>query len=91
MSNYYMYKTIFIDSMVRGVGKTVGTLVVFGAVALSWYAGNELYKNISSSKKSKHAQTFSNKESEASTQTNDNYESDKETNKYKVILNNLIM
>jgi hypothetical protein len=86
-----MYKTIFIDSMVRGVGKTIGTLVVFGAVALTWYTGTELYTKTSFTKKSKHAQTFSNKESEASTQTNDKYESDNETNKYKAILNNLIM
>ena len=77
MSSYYMYKTLFTDSIVKGVGKTIGSLVIFGALALTWYAGTELYEY--------QRKTRANKK----TQTSDTQQDDE--NKYKDILNHLVL
>ena len=77
MTSYYMYKTLFTDSIVKGVGKTIGSLVIFGALALTWYAGTELYEY--------QRKTSVNKK----TQTSDTQQDDE--NRYKDILNHLVL
>jgi hypothetical protein len=76
-----MYKTLFTESIVKGVGKTIGSLVIVGALALTWYAGSELYEYQCKAHVHKKTQTNN-------TQTVDSSIDDE--NKYKDILSNLV-
>lgn len=40
-----MLQKILLDSFIRGVGKTSGAIVVFGAIGGVWYLGTRWYYN----------------------------------------------
>lgn len=96
-----MYHNILTESMVKGAGKTIGSLVIFGVLAMGWYAGEALYEcatkytNVRESKEDEDAK--SPYLSSVFTQTKDYFDPGREPdnesdcNKYKMMLNNLIL
>lgn len=96
-----MYNNILTESMVKGAGKTIGSLVIFGVVAMGWYAGEALYECVAKYKVRKERERKENEDpkscSNVFTQTKDYFDPQRETdneidsNKYKMMLNNLIL
>lgn len=89
--NLRMYNNILTESMVKGAGKTIGSLAIFGVVALGWYAGEALYECFV-----KFSKVDKRKTNSVFTQTREYFDPQSETdsgdsNKYKVVLNNLIL
>lgn len=88
-----MYNTILTQSMIKGAGKTIGSLAIFGVVALGWYVGEAFYKYVTDNADEKKGDNSTN----VYTQTKEYFDpqalcdTETDTDKFKMVLNNLIL